>query len=344
MSPADRGGGDHGGVGYSLTDASALGLDLARTPGGVGAAGVLLRGLLGPLDDLVPARAPADLAVARARAVALLGPPAPTVVDLTGVGSGAGSGAGSGVGSGVGSGPASGERVPGDRAAVLRSRKLLRRLGAVHLGTVDDLLALAADLPRLAPASTSAWPGEGSALAVVEALEADRGEVLADAVLAALVRDRPDPAAPVLARALEHRLDPPAPERAGLPPLPPPGRALLADSSPVAVATAGLLRRIAATPDAARTLSATGPAPDVWAEHMHEAAWAVATTGRTRLAAAAQLELLRCLDAAGVDGAACVGGAWNPCSAAVQAHVVADVLGSHSWTELTADLMAVLPA
>jgi hypothetical protein len=317
-------------VGYSLTDASALGLDLARTPGGVGAAEVLLRGLLGPLDDLVPARAPADLAVARARAVALLGPPPPTVVDLTGAGLGLGDG--------------SDAAAPGDRAALLRSRKLLRRLGAVHLGTVEDLLALAADLPRLAPASTSAWPGEGSTLAVVEALDADRGEVLADAVLAALVRTRPDPAAPVLARALEHRLDPPAPERAGLPPLPAPGRALLADPSPVAVATAGLLRRIAATPDAACTLSATGSAPDVWAEHMHEAAWAVATTGRTRLAAAAQLELLRCLDAAGVDGAACVGGAWHPCSAAVQAHVVADVLGSHSWTELTADLMAVLPA
>ena len=74
----------HDGVVYSLTSASALGLDLARTPGGVEAAGVLLRGLLAPPvgADEPLVRAPADLAVARARALALLGPAAPTVVDL----------------------------------------------------------------------------------------------------------------------------------------------------------------------------------------------------------------------------------------------------------------------
>ncbi|WP_340293504.1 hypothetical protein, partial [Aquipuribacter hungaricus] len=71
---------------YRLTDASALGLDLARTPGGVGAARVLLRLLLaGPQDVRTPVRARADLVVSRERARELLGPDGPTVVDLTAV-------------------------------------------------------------------------------------------------------------------------------------------------------------------------------------------------------------------------------------------------------------------
>ena len=128
-----------------------------------------------------------------------------------------------------------------------------------------------------------------------------------------------------------------------LPELAPPGRALrAAGSSPVVVGVAALLERVAAAEEDLLLLEHR-PAPQVWAEHMHSAAWAVETTGRTRLAAAAQLELLRCLDAAGVGGGAYLGGVWNACSAAVQAQVVADVLPAATAHVLSAELLAALP-
>ena len=229
-------------------------------------------------------------------------------------------------------------------------RRLLRRLGAVSFGTVADLLDLAAALPRTSVAGlrTTDVPRllADDGLRVVDALETDRGEVLADAVLAALVRHRPEAAAPVLARALTHRLDPPPPEPAALPPAPAPGTALLRDGvdEPVTRRTAELLVRIASVPDPTALLPRTASPPDVWARHMHEAQWAVETTGRTRLAAAAQLDLLRCLAVAGVDAATCLGGVWNACSAAVQAHVVADVVDDATWAGLTADLLDALAA
>jgi len=304
---------------YSLTNASALGLDLARTPGGVEVAGVLLRGLLAPSPDhdpsLPPVRGPADLAAARVRALTLAGPGGPTVVDLGTV-----------------------EEAGTEDELARTLRRMLRRLGAVSFGTVGDLMALAAELPRRAPRPVV--PGQPS-LQVVDVLEVERGQLLADAVLAAVVRHRPDPASPVLSRALALRLDPGAGVPAALPPVPAPGLAVLhaADPSPVLRRTSTLLQRIADVEDPATLVLEHGPVPHVWAEHMHAAAWAVETTGRTRLAAAAQLDLLRCLDAAGVDAATCLAGAWNACSAAVQAHVVADVLADDSWTVLTADLI-----
>lgn len=309
---------------YSLTNASALGLDLVRTPGGVEAAGVLLRGLLEPAGDhdpfCPPVRGPADLAVARVRALTLAGPGGPTVVDLT----------------------TTGEEPAGDPDDLARTlRRMLRRLGAVSFGTVGDLMALASGLPRPTSPGGAPSPGEPS-LQVLDVLQVERGQVLADAVLAAVVRHRDDPAAPVLARALAQRLDPGGDLPPALPPVPAPGRALLPGASPVVHRTAGLLQRIAAVEDPLSLLPPHGPAPHVWAQHMHEAAWAVETTGRTRVAAAAQLDLLRCLDVAGVNAATCLSGAWNTCSAAVQAHVVADVLAADSWTVLTADLLDAL--
>lgn len=317
---------------YSLTNASALGLDLVRTPGGVEAAGVLLRGLLAPGDDQHPSdhdpsrppvRGPADLAVARVRALTLAGPGGPTVVDLT-----------------TGHEPA-GDEPAGDADELARTlRRMLRRLGTVSFGTVGDLMALAAGLPRRADPGGAA-AGEPS-LQVLDVLQVERGQVLADAVLAAVVRHRDDPAAPVLARALTQRLDPGGDLPPALPPVPAPGWALLPGASPVVHRTAELLQHIAAVQDPLSLLPPHTPAPHVWAQHMHEAAWAVETTGRTRVAAAAQLDLLRCLDVAGVDAATCLSGAWNTCSAAVQAHVVADVLAADSWTVLTADLLDAL--
>lgn len=306
---------------YRLTDASALGLDLARTSGGVEAAGVLLRLLLaGPHDVHPPVRARADLGVARSHAVDLLGPDGPTVVDLTAAedaeearraerthpASGA---------AGAAEGP--------EEVLLRRLRRMARRLGAVSFGTVTDLL----DLGR----------------ALTQPHAGDLGEVVTDALLAALVRGRPDPAAPVLARALTHRLDPPAPALPAVASLLAPGRALLgAGTSPVVGGVVGLLGRIGAARQDVLLLP-PGPAPQVWAEHMHTAAWAVEITGRTRLAAAAQLDLLRCLDAAGVSGGAYLAGVWNACSAAVQAQVVVDLLPAETYRVLSADLLEALP-
>ncbi|WP_380164599.1 hypothetical protein [Jannaschia sp. R86511] len=314
---------------YSLTNASALGLDLARTPGGAEAAGVLLRGLLAPPPAAAgpaPVRAPVDLPPARTRAWALVGPGGPTVVDVT---------------------DRAAEAADADGDELARTlRRMLRRLGAVSFGTVADLTALAADLATELPAGAAARRPTGAGDAAPQVLDADvvrRGELLADALLAAVVVAGPDPAGPVLARALRHRLDPPAPQPPALPPAPAPGDAVRG-RDPVSVTgpTADLLGALAAVDDPTRLLLTHGPAPHVWAEHMHSAAWAVETTGRTRVAAAAQLDLVRCLAAAGVTPAHCLAGVWNTCSAAVQAHVVADVLGADSWTVLTADLLEAL--
>jgi len=318
---------------YSLTSASALGLDLARTPGGVGAAGVLLRGLLAPPVGPVPGpRPPAGLDAARAHALRLLGPDGPTVVDLTAPDPGGGGPGGSGP-----------EGAPEDLAVTLR--RMLRRLGAVSFGTVADLVDLAGRLPRTAPGPGD--PGvlavEGLSLHPAAAAALERGQVLADGVLAGLVLGRDDPAAPVLARALEHRLR--STPHALLPTLPPAGAALLLhdDPSSVTLGTVALLRRIAGVAEVSRLQAGHGAAAHVWAEHMHEASWAVETTGRTRDAAAAQLDLLRCLSVAGVSAEQSLTGVWNLCSAAVQAQVVADVFGPDSWTVLTAELLDVLP-
>ncbi|MFC7163916.1 hypothetical protein ACFQL5_16635 [Aquipuribacter hungaricus] len=327
---------------YRLTDASALGLDLARTPGGVGAARVLLRLLLaGPQDVRTPVRARADLVVSRERARELLGHDGPTVVDLTAV-EGAGRRPAGAAGPAADHGSDAGHGLDADLAAdpedaaasaaalARRLQRLARRLGAVSFGTVGDLLAL----------------GRGLAeeLVVASAVPADDlPDVDTDALLAELVRERDDVPASVLASALAHRLDPLAPGHPALPPLLPSGRALLAAGpSPVVLGTAALVGRVAAAREEVLLLPGR-PAPQVWAEHMHSVAWAVETTGRTRLAAAAQLDLLRSLDAAGVTPAALLGGVWNACSAAVAAQVVLDVLPNETHDVLCADLLEVLP-
>ncbi len=344
---------------YRLTDASALGLDLARTPGGVEAAGVLLRLLLvHPDQALPPVRARADLVVARVRAHDLLGPAGPTVVDLTAADPAAVDltavdltavdlaavedhvrGRRDGV---ADQGAAA---APSEDVLLRRLRRMARRLGAVSFGTVADLLALGEELAR----DLGAVPRAGSTEDLRPAGDPARllalPEVVGDALLAALLRGRePHGAATeVLARSLEHRLDPPPPASPALPPLLAPGRALrAAGPSPVVAGVASLLERVAAGGGALLRLQ-EGDARPAWAEQMHSAAWAVQTTGRTRLAGAAQLDLLRALHAAGVGGDAWLAGVWNACSGAVQAQVVADVLPGDTAEALSADLRAVLP-
>ena len=337
-------------VAYRLTDASALGLDLARTPGGVEAAGVLLRLLLaGPRDVHPPVRARADLVVARVRAQDLLGPDGPTVVDLTAAEDAAEARRAeqahhaSGAAGSAQEPEAVGSAQEAEDVLLRRLRRMARRLGAVSFGTVTDLLDLGRTLAEHHAGGSAGGSAGGPAGGPADGPAGDLGEVVTDALLAALVRGRPDPAAPVVARALALRMDPPAPALPAVASLLPPGRALLGvGTSPVVVGVVGLLGRIGAASQDVLLLP-RGPAPQVWAEHMHSAAWAVEITGRTRLAAAAQLDLLRCLDAAGVSGGAYLGGVWNACSAAVQAQVVVDVLPAETYEVLCADLLGVLP-
>ncbi|MFC5381093.1 hypothetical protein [Aquipuribacter nitratireducens] len=314
---------------YSLTSASALGLDLVRTPGGGAVARLLGQGLLvEPGAAPVPATATGagqDPAGARAAALRLLGEratvPAVDVRDDVVESRSPGTPAR----------PVSVEELAETLTASLRRAR--RDLQAVSLGTVEDLLALARSLPVDATGrSGTGAPHEAAAgLAVREASDVRLGAALADGVLAELLLGCGDPALAPLARELLR------PTVGGdlLPPVDSPGDAVEVP------AAASLLRQVAAArPEALRTPDR--PVPAVWARHVHDATWAIEITGRTRTAALAQLDLVRALHRAGVTPAEAAAGVWNTCSGAVQALVVADVLPDDVFEVLVADLLDAL--
>ncbi|WP_336924001.1 hypothetical protein [Aquipuribacter sp. SD81] len=318
---------------YSLTSASALGLDLARTPGGAGAAAQLVRGLGVDPGPAVPGTGPgpSDLAEARDRAVALLVADGPATVRLEDPRDPREPSNPSGP-----SDPAAAR--PGVTGALDALSTALRRLrstaAGLALGTVHDLVDLASGLP----VDATGRPGGAGVpgLHVRPAREAALGRAVADAVLAELVLARRDPAAPVLARALRAVLD-----ASVLPEVGAPGDALPAGAvrdlvRAVAAAHAARLVRVGRTEPP--TGLATGDAAGAWTTAMHDATWAVELTGRTRLAATAQLELVRALAVSGVDAHSAAAGTWNRCSGAVQALVVADLVGEETLCALHADL------
>ena len=79
--------------------------------------------------------------------------------------------------------------------------------------------------------------------------------------------------------------------------------------------------------------------PAVWSNAMHSTTWAVALTGRTAAAAAAQLDLVRCLAGRPIGADDLMRGLWNHLSAAVQAHVVADLVDGDTWEVLCGDVL-----
>ncbi|GAB2462068.1 hypothetical protein [Jatrophihabitans fulvus] len=81
-----------------------------------------------------------------------------------------------------------------------------------------------------------------------------------------------------------------------------------------------------------------------WAAAVHDASWAVYLAGRLRPAAAAQLLTVRAFAAAGLTARDGAYGVWNVLSGAVQATVVADLLGEDAATRLTATLHKALAA
>lgn len=63
-----------------------------------------------------------------------------------------------------------------------------------------------------------------------------------------------------------------------------------------------------------------------WSHAMHEASWAALTTGRIRVAAAAQLLTVQAFSSSGFDPDTRIDGLWNAVSGHIHATVVADVL------------------
>jgi hypothetical protein len=78
-----------------------------------------------------------------------------------------------------------------------------------------------------------------------------------------------------------------------------------------------------------------------WATAMHSASWAVYLSGRVRAAAAAQLQLVLAVHAAGVPVAALAAGGWNALSGTVAALLVRDLLDIATTHQLLAPYLAV---
>ncbi|MEO3937270.1 hypothetical protein V3N99_10985 [Dermatophilaceae bacterium Soc4.6] len=71
-----------------------------------------------------------------------------------------------------------------------------------------------------------------------------------------------------------------------------------------------------------------------WAGAMHEAGWAAHLSGRTRRAAVAQLQAVLAFRSAGFSTTEAASGAWNAVSGVVQALVVEDLLAADDLDEL----------
>jgi hypothetical protein len=71
-----------------------------------------------------------------------------------------------------------------------------------------------------------------------------------------------------------------------------------------------------------------------WAEAMHDAGWAAHLSGRTRLAATAQMRAVLAFRSAGLTSVDAAEGSWNALSGVVQAMVVSDLLGEDHLTTL----------
>jgi hypothetical protein len=78
-----------------------------------------------------------------------------------------------------------------------------------------------------------------------------------------------------------------------------------------------------------------------WATAMHSASWAVYLSGRVRAAAAAQLQLVLAVHAAGVPVAALAAGGWNALSGTVAALLVRDLLDIATTHQLLEPYLAV---
>jgi hypothetical protein len=273
---------------YSLVSAGALGFDLARLPGGVGVAEVLLDAL---------ACGPEELA-----ALTAAHPGSGRADRWAGVlRDGSQATAGSSLRLAA---PALSLAASGDLAG---GRDLLTRLVRAPLG---DLVAL----DRLVRHDVLSWTwttADGVALQSVDATRA--ADVLVDAAASAYASSwladdvRRELCAPYLSARPGHdeHADPPA------------VRAVLRD----------LRGWDAADRDSWRAaVDLLRPATATWTASMHEASWAVHLADRLRPAAEAQLRGVLAFDGAGLGAEDAAYGSWNALSGVLQALSVADLL------------------
>jgi hypothetical protein len=290
-SPPDRGAQ----VTYSLVNASALGFDLVRLPGGPNAAEVILRGLdadEAALQELANAHpGPCRAACWDAALLATAGRPpmraalalAAEAVDLA---------------------------AAGDEQG---TQELVTRLGAAPLG---DLQAL----DRFVRREVLDWTWETAGDVALQRLR-DRlaADVLVDAATSAYCStlladdDRRHLAAPYLTVTHATALQPGAAGDAG-------------------EAVVAVLDEITSWDEADRTEWRTAvdllrSGQGAWTAAMHDAGWAAHLAGRTRTAARVQMLAVGAFRAAGFTPADAAHGSWNALSGVLQALVVIDLLG-----------------
>lgn len=289
---------------YSLVNASALGFDLVRLPGGPNVAEVVVRALdadeagLQELANVHPGPCRATCWDAAVRATAGRPPMraalqlAAEAVDLA---------------------------AAGDERG---SQELVTRLGAAPLG---DLQALDRFVRRDVLDWTWETAGDVSVQRLRDRLAAD---VLVDAATSAYCSqllgddERRHLAAPYLTATREASLRPDAVGDAG-------------------EAVAAVLHEVGTWDDADRSewrssvdLLRTGQG--AWTAAMHDAGWAAHLAGRTRTAARVQMLAVSAFRAAGFTDTDAAHGAWNALSGVLQALVVIDLLGDDETATLLA--------
>ncbi|HEX3005189.1 MAG TPA: hypothetical protein VHO27_13335 [Angustibacter sp.] len=288
---------------YSLVNASALGFDLVRLPGGPNVAEVVVRAMdadESALQELAnahpgPCRTSCwDAAVAAATAR----PPMRAALELAA--------------------EAIDLAAAGDQRA---SQELVTRLGAAPLG---DLQAL----DRFVRRDVLDWTWETAGDVALQRLR-DRlaADVLVDAATSAYCAqlldddDRRHLAAPYLT----------ATRQAGAAP----------DAGGAGEAVAAVLHEITTWDESDRAewrsavdLLRTGQG--AWTAAMHEAGWAAHLAGRTRTAARVQMLAVTAFRGAGFSGSDAAHGSWNALSGVLQALVVIDLLGDDETSTLLA--------
>jgi hypothetical protein len=305
---------------YSLVSAPVLGFDLARRPGGARTARLLAAGLTLTAADLPTLATAHEGSDEDGRDEARL------VLSATEL-------ARPGLGSLVAAALQDG--TPPACVPLTGRAPRLETLETAPIGSLDALLrCVRHDVLDWTWARPAAHDGQP---AVQKENAARAATVLCDAVAATYLPDALTPrqrrcmTAPwfVASRRLGLR------HRVGLDGVADPGLSL----GPRDAAVRRLLERLRTLDAADRSslLAAAGPSlrpPSDWAQAVHEASWAVHLSDRVRAAAAVQLLGVVALDAAGVPAAECAYGTWNVVSGALQATVVADLVGEQILSTL----------
>ncbi|RJK92448.1 hypothetical protein [Vallicoccus soli] len=301
---------------YTLVSAPVLAFDLVRRPGGEHVARLLREALeLGPADlPVLAACAPSDVDATAARAGAWLAVSAAEAqrLEVTGL-------------------------LEDVRAATAEGRPVtagtLQALESAPLGSLDALLrCVRREVLDWTWSAASGPLADG--LAVQSAPATAATSVLCDAVASCYLAGELDDdarrrlagpwtrAARALGLAERSATDPGEGTRA-----------LLARLRALGPADLERLRAASAATRASRSR---------WAEAVHDASWAVHLSGRVRPAAAAQLLAVEAVRDAGLPLADSAGGVWNLLSGAVQASVVADLLGDEPTALLASPVRAAL--